>query len=123
MAVRRALVLTFVCIATGCAADSVDPRVTDSGGDARRGEAAIVRFGCGACHTIPGVRRANGLVGPPLNRFTGRSFIAGALPNEPNGLTRWIVDPQSVEPGTTMPVLGVSEPQARDMAAYLYTLR
>jgi len=31
--------------------------------------------------------------------------------------------PQSIEPGTAMPALGVSEARARDIAAYLYTLR
>jgi cytochrome c1 len=33
------------------------------------------------------------------------------------------MNPQSVEPGTAMPNLNVNEAAARDMAAYLYTLR
>jgi cytochrome c len=36
---------------------------------------------------------------------------------------QWITVPQSIEPNTAMPSLGVTEGQARDIAAYLYTLR
>ena len=48
---------------------------------------------------------------------------AGQLVNSPDNLIRWIVDPQTVEPGTAMPNLGVILAVARDMAAYLYTLQ
>ena len=97
------------------------PRV--SGGDAPRGVLVIETYGCGSCHTIPGVRNANGLVGPPLLWWSRRSFIAGELPNTPENLVRWIRSPQSVEARTAMPTLGLSDQQARDAAAYLYTLR
>lgn len=83
---------------------------------------AIDRYGCGACHTIPGIRAADGLVGPPLVRFAERAFIAGQLPNTPENLVRWITNPQEVEPGTAMPDLGVSEEEARSMATYLHSL-
>ncbi len=63
------------------------------------------------------------MVGPPLNQFALRAYIAGQLPNQPDNLMRWLQDPQQVEPGTAMPDLGVSPAVARDMAAYLYTLR
>lgn len=92
------------------------------GGDPSRGAAAIEDVGCGACHTIPGIRGARGLVGPPLTSWARRSYIAGNLPNDPENLIRWIMDPQAVEPGTVMPNLDVTRQQARDMAAYLYTL-
>jgi cytochrome c2 len=93
------------------------------GGDADRGRVALDGFGCGACHVIPGVSGARGLVGPPLTMFARRAYIAGQLPNQPDNLLRWIQDPQAVEPGTAMPNLGVKPEVARDMAAYLYTLR
>ncbi|MEA2724624.1 MAG: cytochrome c [Gemmatimonadales bacterium] len=93
------------------------------GGDADRGRAALDGFGCGACHVIPGVRGARGMVGPPLTQFGLRAYIAGQLPNQPDNLLRWLQDPQGVEPGTAMPNLGVGPAAARDMAAYLYTLR
>jgi cytochrome c1 len=80
-------------------------------------------MGCAACHVIPGVRGADGKVGPPLTGIGSRIMIAGQVPNTPDNLIRWIRDPQAIEPGTAMPNLGVSEPTARDIAAYLYTLR
>jgi cytochrome c len=92
------------------------------GGDPDHGRRLIEQYGCGSCHTIPGVRQADGLVGPPLNRFGARSYIAGELPNNADNLQRWIRDPQGVEPGTAMPDLGVTPLDARDIAAYLYTL-
>jgi cytochrome c len=92
------------------------------GGDPERGAAVIRQADCGSCHTIPGIKAAEGVVGPPLYFFSRRTYIAGELPNTPANLARWIVDPQSVEPGTAMPPLGLNEQQARDVAAYLYTL-
>ena len=88
-------------------------------GDPRRGEAALGRYGCGACHVIPGLARASGKVGPPLTDFAERSYIAGNVFNTPNNLVAWIRRPDSVEPGTVMPTLGVTEQDARDMSAYL----
>lgn len=80
-------------------------------------------FGCGGCHTIPGVDGASGMVGPPLASWSRRSYIAGNLPNTPENLIRWVMDPHVVEPGTAMPDVGLEEQQARDVAAYLYTLQ
>jgi cytochrome c len=94
-----------------------------SGGDPARGKSQIVAYGCGTCHVIPGVGEASGLLGPPLSKFAHRAFIAGEVPNTSEFLVRWISVPQAIEPGTAMPNLGVSEAQARDIAAYLYTLR
>lgn len=98
-------------------------QVVVMGGNAERGEDAIGRIGCGACHTIPGIREARGTVGPPLTGWARRSYIAGTLPNAPDNLIKWITEPHSVEPGTAMPHLGVTDQQARDIAAYLYTLK
>lgn len=94
-----------------------------TGGDPHAGEEAILRYGCGGCHTIPGVAGARGLVGPPLNDFGQRVYVAGRLYNSPDNLVRWILEPQAVSPGTAMPKVGASETDARDIAAYLYTLR
>ncbi len=94
--------------------------LTSTGGDPDRGEAAIAKYGCGSCHVIPGVRLARGKVGPPLNDFAERSYIAGNAPNTAANLAAWIRRPDSVEPGTVMPTLGVSPPEARDISAYLY---
>jgi cytochrome c len=92
-------------------------------GDALHGKQLIQSAGCGACHMIPGIYEARGLVGPPLLLFGRRTMIAGQLPNSPGNLARWIQHPKSVEPGTAMPDLGLTSDQAQDVAAYLYTLR
>ena len=92
------------------------------GGDPRAGVAAISRYGCGSCHMIPGIPGADALVGPPLIKWKQRGFIAGRLPNTPENLVHWIVMPQSIDPGNAMPNLGVTDGEARDIAAYLYTL-
>lgn len=94
-----------------------------TGGHADRGRQIMVQRHCGSCHTIPGIRNADGVFGPPLRAFGRRSYIAGNFPNTPNYLVRWIMSPPSMKPKTSMPDLGLSEQQARDITAYLYTLR
>ena len=69
------------------------------------------------------MKNADGNVGPPLNRIGERTYIAGMLRNTPANLVRWIREPQAVVPGNAMPNMGISEAEARDIAAYLYTLR
>ena len=97
--------------------------ITTGGGNARAGRNAIRRYGCNACHDIPGVPGARGLVGPPLGGIGTRQYIAGELPNTAANLMRWIQHPHSVEPHTAMPEMGVTDDDSRDIAAYLYTLR
>ena len=92
-------------------------------GDVARGRLALHQHACTSCHVIPGVTGADVHVGPPLRGFAGRGLIAGRLANTPEELVRWIRDPKAIDPATAMPDLGVSEPDARDMAAYLATLR
>lgn len=97
--------------------------ITLTGGDPDRGIAAIGRYGCGSCHDIPGIRSARGTVGPPLERIAVRGYLAGRLSNSPSNMMRWIQHPQYVEPGTAMPEMGVTDGDARDITAFLYTLR
>ena len=93
------------------------------GGSPARGRAAIERYGCATCHTIPGVRGAEALVGPPLTQVASRSYIGGVLTNSPENMIRWLRDPRAVDPLTAMPNLGVTDADARDIASYLYTLK
>lgn len=88
-----------------------------------RGKVVMVRYGCGACHVIPGVSGANGKVGPDLTGIAGRTTIAGVLPNDPGNMMRWLRHPQAIVPGNGMPDQGVSEADARDIAAYLYSTK
>jgi cytochrome c2 len=89
-------------------------------GDPGRAPALMVRYGCSGCHQIPGVPGAAGGAGPPLAQEAGRLYIGGVLPNTPDNLVRWILNPQAVLPGNLMPATGIDEAGARDVAAYLY---
>jgi cytochrome c2 len=90
---------------------------------AQRGAAAITTYGCGKCHTIPGIDEAKGAVGPPLEFIARRTYIAGNFPNTPDTLAHWIMAPQTMKPKTAMPSLGLTESQSRDVVAYLETLQ
>lgn len=114
--------LAAVLPTAACEDPEPPPHLRVAGGDPDRGATAIVAYGCGGCHTIPGIRSARGTVGPPLTDFATRGYVAGVLPNWPRHLVRWIVDPPAISPQTAMPALGVSEQESRDIAAYLYTL-
>jgi mono/diheme cytochrome c family protein len=90
---------------------------------AKRGVHAINQHLCVTCHHIPGIVGANAPVGPPLSGIGSRTFIAGILPNTFDNMVRWLREPQSIDANTAMPDLGVSERDARDIAAYLQTLK
>jgi cytochrome c1 len=94
-----------------------------TGGNPHKGQIAIDNYGCGSCHTIPGVRGANALVGPPLTQIGSRVYIGGVLQNNPDNMLRWLHDPPAVDPKTAMPNLHITDSDARDIAAYLYTLK
>jgi mono/diheme cytochrome c family protein len=91
--------------------------------DPDRGHQAINQYACITCHRIPGVVGPNAPVGPPLDGIAGRAMIAGRLPNTFDNMVRWLREPQAVDPLTAMPPLGVTERDARDIAAYLATLK
>lgn len=106
-------------------AASADPGA-DPGADpvsAERGRNTLTQYACNACHRIPGVTGSEVHVGPPLAGIGNRGLIAGRLPNTSEQMVRWLRDPRAVDPSTTMPDLGVGERDARDIAAYLATLR
>lgn len=90
-----------------------------TGGNRARGRLALTQYACHSCHLLPGVTGPQTFVGPNLDGLGQRAFIAGKLPRTEENLIRWIMAPQEVKPGSSMPPLGVSERDARDMAAYL----
>jgi hypothetical protein len=49
-------------------------------------------------------------------------YVAGKFPNTAETLVAWIRDAPAMAPLTAMPDLGVDDRDARDIAAYLYTL-
>ncbi|MDE2403226.1 MAG: cytochrome c [Sphingomonadales bacterium] len=94
-----------------------------TGGRVARGEAAVRRFGCTGCHAMSVLRGPSGLVGPPLSGIASRAEIAGSLANTPEHMVAWLRFPQQLRPGCGMPQQPMTEAEARDLAAYLYTLR
>jgi cytochrome c len=105
-------------VLAGCSGEKPMPD-----GDPERGRLLLRQFGCGACHRISGVADAQGNVGPPLDGVAQRVYLGGVLPNSPGSMARWIRTPKAFDPQTAMPNLGVGDQHARDIVAYLQTLR
>ncbi|MEJ7688585.1 MAG: c-type cytochrome [Variovorax sp.] len=91
-------------------------------GEVRRGERALYQYACNACHTIPGITGSSPNVGPPLTGVASRALIAGKLGNTQDNMVRWLRHTREVDPLSAMPEMGVTERDARDIAAYLATL-
>ncbi len=91
-------------------------------GDIAAGRQALQQYLCATCHVIPGVVGANRHIGPTLSGIADRQYIAGVLPNTPANMVQWIQKPNAIAPMSAMPDLGVTEKDARDIAAFLYTL-
>jgi cytochrome c2 len=116
-------VYAFNVIVWGFHRDPYDYRWHLPAADAARGRKLLAEHGCIGCHVIPSVPGATGKVGPRLDRFQERVYIAGVIPNSGQNLAYWIQNPREVAPESAMPDLGVGERDARDMAAFLYSLR
>jgi mono/diheme cytochrome c family protein len=116
------LALALALALGGCDGDRDRAAVPPSQREGNRyvGRDLLLAYGCVACHRIRGLREAEGQSGPALERIAYRSYIGGVLPNTQHNMVRWIMHPRAISPGTAMPELGVSESEARDMAAYLY---
>jgi cytochrome c2 len=124
MTAKLLLPLAFACslVACGRSEEKTERMRAVTGGDPVRGKQAITDKGCGACHVIPGVPGAKGALGPPLEKFGLRAYVAGATPNTPDNVAHFVQDPRAVYPQTAMPNLGLSADEARDVAAYLTSL-
>lgn len=120
-----ASLITIACgLLSGCAGGKQTFRSSLMiAGSSQRGQTVIEQFRCGSCHIIPGISSADGVVGPPLNKMSRRTYIGGEFQNNPQNLIHWIEAPTSMKPKTDMPDLGLTEQQAADVAAYLETLR
>jgi putative membrane protein len=120
---RQKLGIALALIGVACAVEARAADNRNAGANAERGAALIAQYGCGSCHTIPGIAGARGQVGPPLTQLARRVYIAGMLRNTPDNLALWISDPQGIVPGNVMPNMGIDAQNARDIAAYLATLQ
>src|SRR5215216_4628319 len=124
---------TFVLVASACSSPPpsgsqpttavAGSSASTSGGDAQKGRTLLIEKGCGACHTARGVPEATGSIGPNLTGIASRPRIADTLPNTPENMKRWIINPSVVKPGTMMPPLGLSDKEADDLVSFLETLK
>lgn len=73
---------------------------------------------CIVCHTMAGV--SGGVAGPNLSHLGSRTTIAsGTLPNDSDGLARWLRDPLSEKPGSLMPKIDLTDDEIAALVAYL----
>lgn len=110
-----------VLIVSGCERPAIE-RHPMPGADAARGREIIMNVGCASCHIIPGVNWPKGRVGPSLAGFASRPLIAGGHPNDPLVLAEFVRNAPAYIPHGGMPPMPLNEEEARDVAAYLYTL-
>lgn len=113
--------LVCAALASGCAKEEPASRVV--GGDPERGRLLVQQYQCAACHFIPEVQGPNGDAGPSLESMGRLSYIAGSIPNQPENMIRFLQNPPAVKPGTLMPALGITDDEARHMAAFMYSLK
>jgi cytochrome c oxidase subunit 2 len=84
----------------------------------------IGKYGCGACHTIPGIPNAVGTLAPSWKGFADRPKIAGGkLDNTPENIRAWLHDPKAVKSDTIMPKVPLTEAEVNDLVTFLETLR
>lgn len=64
------------------------------------------------------------MLAPNLTHFGSRTTLAaGMWPNTPTNVAAWVRDPQGLKPGVKMPDLGLTDEQAKALAAYLTGLK
>lgn len=121
---KRFLIVVTLLALTACTKTTEKADVAQTtGGDPQRGAQLVQNYGCQACHTISSLSGPRGVVGPPLDHIAVRGYIAGKLPNNAQTMELWLQDPQKLDPQNAMPNLGISPQDAKDLTAYLFTLK
>jgi len=116
----RCLLSTVLLLAIAC---KKEEHPITTGGNPDRGRQLIEQGGCTACHIVPGVQGPRGMIGPPLEHFASRPVIGGKIPNTPDNVMSFLQNPQAADPMFTMPNLGITPADSKDIAAFLYTLK
>ena len=70
------------------------------------------KYGCQSCHIVGG---SGGYVGPPLDKAGERL--------QPGWVYHWLLDPQKYKPQTMEPRAGLTEAEAKDLTAYIMSLK
>jgi cytochrome c oxidase subunit 2 len=87
------------------------------------GQGVFLKSACSVCHTISGTH-TGGTVGPDLSHVGSRMTLAAAsIPNTRGYMGGWIVDPQSVKPGTKMPPNNIKPSDLQVLITYLESLK
>ncbi|MFQ5734493.1 MAG: c-type cytochrome, partial [Planctomycetaceae bacterium] len=91
-------------------------------GDTTRGKQLFDRKGCIACHQL---HETGGDIGPSLTtqvpEFPQGTWVGDKLKG--GWIYRWLKNPQALLPDTVEPNLGLSDQEARDLTAYLLSLK
>lgn len=115
------MIATLLLLAACDGPPNTNPQIESS--NVERGQQLVLAKGCVACHSFPDIRFPRGGLGPPLDGFADQGLIAGKLPNQPGHLIRFIRNAPAFVPEGAMPAIPMTDQEARDVAAYLLTLR
>ncbi|HEX7960982.1 MAG TPA: c-type cytochrome, partial [Terriglobales bacterium] len=100
--------------AAGIDSQVIDPHALNADAAARGKQLFYSKYGCQSCHIVD-YKTDKGYIGPALasvgNRLT------------PPWMYRWLLDPKALRPGTMMPNLKIKDDEARDLTAFLTTLK
>jgi cytochrome c oxidase subunit II len=78
---------------------------------------------CGSCHAIRGTG-ADGNTGPDLTHVGSRASLAAVtIPNTRERMREWVLDPQRVKPGNSMPAVALSAAELQRLVEYLEARR
>ena len=100
-----------------------DTALTPADSVTRRGQEVFLASSCVMCHAISGTP-AGSRIGPDLTHFASRRTIAsGTLANTRGNLTGWILNPQTIKPGTRMPPNRFSPDDLQALLTYLESLK
>ena len=98
----------------GFDSETVDAHALGTDAAARGKQLFYSKYACQSCH-IADYKNDKGYIGPALagvgNRLT------------PGWMYKWLKDPNGLRPGTLMPNLNLKDNEARDLTAFLMTLK
>ncbi|CAN5118652.1 cytochrome c oxidase subunit II [soil metagenome] len=99
------------------AANAVDDASVKAGRD------LFLNTSCVNCHAVRGTM-AKGTYAPDLTHLMSRQTLAsGMIPNTPENLKKWVVNPNSIKPGCLMPGFALKDSEMNLVIDYLKTLK
>ena len=121
---KRAVLVTIL-LALACS--KAEKPATESAppppiGNATAAKAHMEKYSCQACHVIPGMG-PGGALGPDLTGFGSRPTLNARVPKNPQAVAAYLLNPTAIDAQTSMPAVGLSEEEAKDIAAFLETLK